>query len=401
MTFSFSTLQENNDFKTRPFEPLPGIQRRPTYAEISYSALKNNIAFIRKVSNNKPIMASVKAQAYGHGLLRVAELLANEGIEWFGVGFLEEGIWIRNAGINTPILAMGGIATNQINHYLDYEITLTCSSWRIAQEISSKATQLGKKAKVHLKIDTGMRRIGVWYKNAVSFALKVASLPGIEIEGIFSHLAKSEILNDSFTHNQIDSFLHVTNELKKSGLEVSIKHLANSGGVLNFPESHLDMIRPGLMIYGYEPSPSMEDRLNELQLVMTFKSEILFVKGVRKGEGISYGLTYRPPHDIWLATVPVGYGDGYNRLLSNRASVLVQGKRRAVTGKICMDQMMISTEKERLEPGTEVVLFGRQKLENGAVVTLNGWELCKLLNTVPYELTCWVSERVPRIYTTE
>lgn len=398
MSFGFSTHLNKTDFIAKPFEPLPGIQRRPTYAEISYNSLKNNLDIVRSFCQNKPIMASVKAQAYGHGLLRVAQFLAKQGVQWFGVGFLEEGIWLRKEGIENAILAMGGIATNQIKHYLDYQITLTCSSLEIAQDISSKATQNRQKAKVHLKIDTGMRRIGVWYKNAVEFALKVAKLPGIEIEGIFSHLARSEIPNDPFTLHQIEAFTTVIHELKKNGLEIPLQHLANSGGVCNYPQSHFNLVRPGLMLYGYSPSPKKDLRLENLKLAMSFKTEILFVKGVRKGEGISYGLTYRPPKDVWVATVPVGYGDGYNRLLSNRAAVLIQGKRYTVVGKICMDQMMINTQKERYEPGTEVVLFGRQKLSDGSEVQLNGWELCTLLNTIPYELTCWVSERVPRIY---
>ncbi|MCX7834848.1 MAG: alanine racemase [bacterium] len=394
----FSTHLDNKDFIALPFEPLPGIQRRPTYAEISFAALKNNLQIIRSFCPQLPIMASVKAQAYGHGLLKVAKFLSEQGVQWFGVGFLEEGIWLRKGGIDNPILAMGGIATNQISHYLDYQITLTCSSWKTAQDISAIATQNGKKAKVHIKIDTGMRRIGVWHENAIDFVVKVAKLPGIEIEGIFSHLAQSEIPNDPFTKRQIEAFADVLTQLKKNGLEIPIQHLANSAAIVNYPESHFQLVRPGLILYGYTPTPKPDERLKGLQLVMSFKSEILFVKGVRKGEGISYGLTYRPSYDVWIATVPVGYGDGYNRLLSNRASVLIHGKRYTVCGKICMDQMMVNTMKDRYEPGTEVVLFGKQKLPDGTEVQLNGWELCNLLHTIPYELTCWVSERVPRIY---
>ncbi len=398
MQIGFSTQSESeNGFVTRPLEPLPGIRRRPTYAEIDLGALRNNLQLVRQFAPHAKIMASVKAQAYGHGLLRVSEFLAAEGVDAFAVGFLEEGIWLRKAGIDKPILALGGVANDQIGYYLTYDIALACASIRIANVISETALRVGKKARVHLKLDTGMRRLGVFYDGARKFAETVAQLPGIEIDGVFSHFATSDVRNDEFAKLQLARFEEALAELKKIGIEPQFKHIANSGAIINLPDSHFDMVRPGLILYGYRPSPKADKRLSALQPVMTLKSEVLFVKGVRAGEGISYGLTYRPKANTWIATVPIGYGDGYNRQLSNRAQVLIDGKRYGVAGRICMDQMMVDLGKDRFEPGVEVVLFGTQTTPKGHY-TIDAWELCKLLKTIPYELTCWVSERVPRLY---
>ncbi len=395
MTIGFTaSSSDNNDFVTRPLEPLPGIRRRPTYAEIDLNALRNNLQIVKRFAPHAKVMASVKAQAYGHGLLRVSEFLANEGVDAFAVGFLEEGVWLRKAGIDQPILALGGIANDQIGHYLEYDLALACASVRIANIISETAVRVGKKARVHLKVDTGMRRLGVFYNGAKKFAETVAHLPGIEIEGVFSHFATADVRNDEFAKTQLARFQEVLHDLKSIGIEPQYCHMANSGGIVNLPDSHFNLVRPGLMLYGYRPSPQPDERLADLQPVMTFKSEVLFVKGVRAGEGISYGLTYKPSENTWIATIPVGYGDGYNRLLSNRAHVLIDGKRYPVAGRICMDQMMVDLGKDHLDPGAEVVLFGKQQ-----DATIDAWELCTLLDTIPYELTCWVSERVPRVYT--
>ncbi|MDK9701432.1 MAG: alanine racemase, partial [bacterium] len=411
MSVGFSPKSNGESgFVTRPYEPLPGLHCRPTYAEIDLAALRSNLQLVRKFAPNTQIMASIKAQAYGHGLLRVAEFLAEEGVDAFGVGFLEEGVWLREAGIDQPVLVLGGIANDQLEHYLEYDLTLACASPAVARNISAAAKKTGKRAKVHLKIDTGMRRLGVYFDRAKEFAETVTKLPGIEIEGLFSHFATSDIRNDGFAQIQLERFSYVLSEWKRSGIEPRFVHMANSGGILNYPASHFNLVRPGLLLYGYRPSPEPDERLTELQPVMSLRSEVLFVKGVRAGEGVSYGLTYRTPHDTWLATIPVGYGDGYNRALSNRASVLIEGKRYPVVGRICMDQLMVDLGKDRIETGTPVTLFGKERRASAAAPNpateaiaevpaeqrIEAWELCRMLDTIPYELTCWVSERVPR-----
>jgi len=365
---------------------------RPTFARIFRDAIAENFAEFKQLAPQSRMMAVVKADAYGHGLLHCARLFSDLHTDYFGVGFVEEGIALRRAGIREPILALGGIVGSQIDLFLEYDVDLTASSVFKLEAMNREALAAGKTARVHLKIDTGMNRIGQNFRTAENLFKAAKAATHVHVVGIYSHLATAEEPDDSFARLQISRFAEIRELARSCGFQDALFHLANSAGTIRFDDARMDMIRPGIGLYGQHASASLQNVFPLLpahQLV----SEIVYVKGVRKGEGVSYNLKWTAPENVWVATVPVGYGDGYPRQFSNKAHVLIRGKRYPIVGTVCMDQFMVNLGHDRHDIGEEVVLWGKQGSEE---ITL--WELCEAGGFIPYELPIYLTGRVPRLF---
>ncbi len=381
---------------------MPGIEtykNRPTRAEISFENLRNNFSIVKSLINkNVKIMAIVKANAYGHGLYEISTDLLKQGADYLGVAVLEEGVYLREKGITAPILALGPINADQISEFIIHDIEITSSSVDKSIAIASVAKEMGKTASVHLKIDTGMERIGVHWYNAERFIEKTYELESIKIKGIFSHLAKAESDADC-TVMQINRFESVLNKMEKKKLLPELIHLANSAGIMNYKDSHYSMVRPGIMLYGYNPNgylPGITFEDKKLKPVMTLKTKVSFFKVVPAYTGISYGRTYITNNQTRIVTLPVGYGDGYFRLLSNKGEVIIRGKLFPIVGSICMDQCMVDIGMDGTAyNGDDVLLFGEM---DGFTIPIES--LCDKIGTITYEFLCGISSRVPRIYRT-
>jgi len=337
-------------------------------------------------------MAVVKANAYGHGALEVAKIALASGASHLAVALVEEGIELRAKGVKAPILVFGGTVPEQAALFLEHDLTATVYEREGAQALQRAAERVGKKASVHVKVDTGMGRVGVAWSSALPFLRWLAELKGVQIEGVYTHFATSDEKDKAFAELQLARFTQVLQGVQAMGLRV-LRHAANSGAILDMPASYFDLVRPGVMMYGYYPSPHTT-RSVPLRPAMTFKTRVLFVKRVERGSSVSYGRQFIAPQATTIATLPVGYADGYNRLLSNRGEVLIRGRRYPVVGRVCMDQIMVDLGPESdVCPGDEAVLFGRQGDEEVSV-----YSICEKVQTIPYEVTCWVSARVPRIH---
>ncbi len=357
---------------------------------IDLAAVDHNIRQIRACIGPRKIMAIVKANAYGHGILEVTKRAIANGVEYIGVGFLEEGLFLRQNDIDAPILVMGGILGYQVKKFIQNDLEITVSSLELAKHISESSG--GQKARVHLKIDTGMERIGVSAGFAVEFVKRVAQLKNLEIVGIYSHFATSDEGDRAFADVQWQRFDDVLNEIRKIGIDIPLKHMANSGAIANITDSLGDLVRPGISLYGIYPSPQVSRAL-DLRPVLTLSSKVVFIKNVAANTGISYGHTYKTDRACRIVTVPIGYGDGYSRLLSNKAHVLIRGHRYPVVGAVCMDQLMVNVGDDAVDVGDPVVLIGRM---GSAEVTAS--ELADKMGTIPYEVTCMINARVPRLY---
>ncbi len=375
----------------------PAGSARPTRAEIRLAALRRNFSIARDLAGaGVKVMAVVKADAYGHGMVRVARELVEQGADYLGVALIEEALALREAGFEAPILVLGSPPDESLPLFAKHDVELSLVSAAKARAASAAAAAVGRSIKVHLKIDTGMARLGAPWDGLEPLAEELSGLkagqgrPGLEIVGAFSHLATADCDLD-VARGQAERFRSALRTLKKRGIEPAIAHLENSAGLVSLPDARFDMVRPGILVYGYEPSPW---RRVGVEPVMRLLSRLSFVKSLRAGEAVSYGHTWRAASDTRIGTLPLGYGDGYSRALSNRASVLVGHERRPVAGRVCMDQTMVDLGPEStVEEGDEALLFGRRGGDY-----LPGEELCQLLGTIPYELTCMVSCRVPRVY---
>lgn len=366
------------------------IGYRPTWAEINLNNLEYNFKQIKKLlAPQTKLMVTVKADAYGHGLIQVAKKLQSLGVDYLGVASIDEGIKLRQANINLPILVLGLVLKKDIAPLFRYELTQTICSQELAKILNNKAHFMGKTLKVHIKVDTGMGRLGVLCKSAREFIKKINRLKFLNIEGVFTHLACADI-NKDFTLYQIDLFNHLISSLNKCGMHIPLVHAANSIGVLNFKESHFNMVRPGLIIYGLYPKENLDIRLKPL---LSLKAKVVYFKRLPKGYGISYGHTYITKRNTTIVTLPIGYGDGYPRNLSNQAMVLIGGERFKISGRVCMDQIMVDVGNFPVKIGDEVVLIGSQG-EN----EITAEELSRLSGTIPYEIVCGIGNRVPRIY---
>lgn len=371
-------------------------KNRPTRAEISFENLRNNLSIVKSlIDKNVKIMAMVKANAYGHGLYEISNELLKQGVDYLGVAVLEEGVYLRQRGITAPILVLGPINADQVAEFITHDIEITSSSIDKSICIAAVAKEMRKVASVHLKIDTGMERIGVHWYNAEKFIEKSYDLESINIKGIFSHLAKAES-DTECTTQQLNRFESILNSMDKKNLLPELVHLANSAGIMNYKDSHYSMVRPGIMLYGYNPNGYLPDVTfdgKKLKPVMTLKTKVAFFKVVPACTGISYNHTYVTNDQTRIVTLPIGYGDGYFRLLSNKGVVIIRGKKYPIVGTICMDQCMVDIGMGGTAyNGDDVLLFGEM---DGFTIPLES--LCDKIGTITYEFLCGISSRVPRI----
>jgi len=363
---------------------------RPTRLEIDLKILADNYKQIKNTVAPAMMMPILKANAYGHGLVRVAQLMQELNADYIGVAVLEEGILLREQGIKTPILVLGGIWGNQIPLFLKYDLTITASSIGKLNQIDELAAQMKTKAKVHLKIDT--ERIGVHYYTAERFLDSAVKCANIRIDGIYSHLANSEIKDTAYTQLQLERFNEVLSFFEKHSIEMPLRHIANSGAILQMPNANLDMVRPGILLYGVYPSNEAAKTIS-VQPALTWKSLVVYFKTIKAGNPVGYGSTWKPGHDIRAVTVPLGYGDGYLRSMGHKAEILIRGKRYPVVGSISMDQIVVNIENDSAFNGDEVVLIGQDGLNKITVEELANWA-----GTIPYEILTNINTRVPRLY---
>lgn len=366
---------------------------RPTVLEVDLDRLKQNLLNIRRHVQPAKAMVVLKANAYGHGVDEVAPYLAADA-DYIGVALVEEGIHLRELGIDRPILVMGGTLPDQVSLFVDHNLTLSVSSAELleAAEITGRST--GTKLKVHLKIDTGMERIGVHDYDAESFLERSLSCHHLEIEGIFTHFANADTADLGHARSQLARFQNVLAFYKRRGLPPpALRHAANSGAILQLPESHLDMVRAGLMLYGVYPSPETR-RAVEVRPAITWRSRVVHSKITLAGRPVSYGSTWSPDRPTRVLTIPCGYADGYFRRMSNQAQVIINGRKYAQVGRICMDQFMVDAAQDEVGVGADVILLG--EANSGEQVTVE--DLAAWAGTNEYEVMTNISARVPRLF---
>lgn len=354
----------------------------PTWIEIDLHQFRKNIQTVRNLIGKRLYCLPVKANAYGHGLVAIGKIAAEEGIDYLAVAHASEGVVLRRAGIRLPILVMGAIHKEQVEDLLLHDLEISVSSRLKADLIREQCKQVQKQCKVHIEIDTGMHRTGVRPETAIPLCQELSSDPFFDLIGIYSHFASS----DEYGKQQMVAFQNVSQIIASKVKKPLIRHIGNSAGIVAFPESHLDMVRPALLSFGYS-------NLKEIAPCFSLKSKVCYFKVVEKGKGISYDHTFYTQKTSRIVTVPVGYGDGYRRELSNRGEVLIKGKKYPIVGTICMDQFMVNVGDDDVFIGDEVVLIGKQATEE---ITLQ--EIAKMCHTIPYEILCGLNQRVPRIY---
>ncbi len=363
------------------------LQYRQTRIEVDISKIAGNVRTLCRAMGDVSLLAVVKANAYGHGQLRVSETALKAGAKWLGVAIAEEGEYLRENGITAPILVLGGVNERGAGASVKHHLTQTVFDVNGVKQLSEAGKKLGLRPQVHIKLDTGMGRIGVCSKEALAEVLEAIRQAGnIDITGAFTHFANADATNDDYTEKQLERF-KVFSTMLPSGI---IRHAAASAALLRYPQTRFDMVRTGIVMYGYAP---VEAKIS-VEPALSWKTEIVYIKTVPAGECISYGCTYQTTKPTMVATLPVGYGDGYHRALSGKAEVLVGGVRCPVLGRVCMDQMMVDVSAvPNVRIGEEAVLLGRQGNE-----TIDAEQLAVWANTIPYEILLAASARVPIIY---
>jgi alanine racemase len=366
---------------------------RPTLVEVKLSHLAENFRAIQDRVAPAKMMPILKANAYGHGMVEVARLMETLGADYLGVAVMEEGILLREKGIISPILVLGGILGNQVPYFIQHNLTITASSVEKLWHVDEVAEQLGTVAKVHLKIDTGLERIGVHYYSAESLLESTLQCKHLEVEGIFSHFANAEAADLSYAHLQLERFQEVLSFYEKHSMPPPhFRHIANSGAILQLPEAYLDLVRPGLLLYGVYPSPEVTHSV-VVQPALSWKSRVVYFKVIQPGHPVGYDSSWESDHMVRAVTIPVGYGDGYFRSMSHQAEVIIRRKRYPVVGKISMDQIVVNIEWETAYNDDEVVLIGQMGDEKIIAEELAAWA-----GTIPYEIMTNINTRVPRVY---
>lgn len=365
---------------------------RRSWAEIDINAIIDNFNSIKGRCSSSAIMCVVKADAYGHGANYLSKVYDNLGADYYAVAALSEALNLRRFGTKTPILILGYTLPEYYEYVVNNNITQTIFLYEDALLLSKCAVSLNKTAKVHIKIDTGMTRLGFDLNdNTISQIIKISKLNGIEIEGVFSHFAVSDEADpDNYTKLQFDKFVGFTDQLKSNGVNILYRHISNSGGVFASSKYQLDMVRPGIALYGLYDSVNYD---NSLKPALSLKTIIAQIRKVPQNTTVSYGRTYCCSENKTLATIPIGYADGYNRQLSNKGRVIINGKFAPIVGRVCMDQTIIDVTGIDCKQGDTVILIGSDGTNN-----ISASELARLSNTINYEIVCAISDRIPRLY---
>ena len=369
------------------------MNRFPAWVEIDLDALKHNIDRVRSiVPAGVSILLVVKADAYGHGAVRVSRLAVECGVDMLGVATLDEGRELRKAGIKLPILILSPVLPQELEGVLENDLAVSASSYEFAEKASGLAVRAGAVCTLHVEIDTGMGRTGIAQGEAIETVSRIGALPGIKLEGLFTHFPASDSDVD-FTTDQIRVFTGIVGALKMAGVTFRYLHCANSAAILNFPSSDFNLVRPGLLVYGHAPSIVLKDRLDVVP-AMSFKARLVLVRDMPAGASVSYGRTYIAPKPVKMGVVPVGYGHGLSHRLSNKGQFLLRGRRSSIIGRVTMDMTMIDlSEFPDAQVGEEIVIFGRQQGAEIAVDEIARWD-----ETLNYEVLCRISKRVPRLY---
>jgi alanine racemase len=365
---------------------------RPTFLEVNLPQLRKNVEAIRAHVLPARVMVMVKANAYGHGVDGVAPFI-EPYVDYFGVALPEEAIHLRELGITKPILVAGGTLPEQVRLYAEYDLTFTGSSIELLDAAEEVACSAGRRIKTHLKIDTGMERVGVREYEAEALIEKSTACSHLQIEGIYTHLANSELPDRAYSFLQLERFQEVLNIYEKRDIPLPLwRHVSNSGGILNLPEAHFDMVRPGILFYGVYPGNEV-DRVIDVKPAITWRSRVAYSKITPPGRPVSYGSLWQAEAETRIVTIPCGYADGYFRRMTNQAQVIVNGKRHPQVGRICMDQVMVNVGDAEAQVGDEVVLLGESENEQITAEDLAAW-----MGTNEYEVLTNISARVPRVY---
>ncbi|MBY0754233.1 alanine racemase [Clostridium sardiniense] len=368
---------------------------RPVWAEIDLDKIAFNMRNIKNVAGDREVIAVIKADAYGHGAVELAEVLLENGASRFAVAIITEAIELRESGIKAPIMILGYTPIEFGQDLIKYDIEQTVYDLEYAKQLSEIALKMGKKAKIHIALDTGMGRIGFMpNEESLNEVLEIASLDGIETVGIFTHFSTADEEDKEYTNYQFAKIQNFIKMLSNNGVNIPIKHVSNSGAIIDLPETYLDAVRAGIILYGYYPSNEVNKERLSIEPALTLKAKIGHVKKLEKGMYVSYGRTFKTERDSIIATLPIGYADGYSRLLSGKAKVIVNGKFANVIGRICMDQCMIDvTDVGEVKVGDEVIILGEDR-----DLKFNADDMAELIGTINYDILCMIKHRVPRIY---
>jgi alanine racemase len=365
-----------------------------TYIEVDLEAIAHNVRAIKRhVGPRVALMAVVKANAYGHGALEVARTALQHGASRLAVARAAEGVHLREAGITDPILVMGYTLIHDIEEAVAHHLTLTVNDMASAETVSALAGRLGRAVPIHVKIDTGMGRFGLLPDEVLPFVDRLAALPGVWVEGLFTHFAVADLADKEYTRHQFRVFQRVRAQLEAANHRIPICHVANSAATLDLLEMHLDAVRAGIAIYGLRPSSEVDPAV-PLRPALSLKGHVTRVRTLPAGASISYGRTYVTPRAMPVALIPVGYGDGYHRLISNRGAALINGQRAPIVGRVCMDQLVVDVSQTGpVAVNSEAVLIGRQ---GESCITAE--EVATWAETINYEVTTALLPRVPRLY---
>ena len=368
---------------------------RPVWAEIDLDAIKYNIDSIKRRVDTKELIAVVKADAYGHGALDVSKTLVENGATKLAVAVITEAMELRHGNINTPIMILGYTPLEFAADLINYDIEQTIFDLEYAKKLSEIALNLGKKAKVHVALDTGMGRIGFLINdNSLNEILKISSLKGLEVVGIFTHFATADESDKNYSNKQYKKFTDFNEKLISKGVNIPLKHVSNSGAIIDMPNTYLDGVRAGIVLYGYYPSEDVLKQNLDLKKAITIKTQVAHVKILDKNEYVSYGRKFKTERKSIIATLPIGYADGYSRALTGKAKVIINGKFAPVVGTICMDQCMIDvTDIGDVHVGDEIIVLGKDK-----DLKFDADDMAKAMGTINYEVLCMIKQRIPRVY---
>lgn len=369
---------------------------RSTIVEINLDAVKHNVREFKKRVNDENIamMAAVKANGYGHGAIEIAKAAIKAGVSHLAVAFIDEGIELREAGITVPILILGYTPEEAVVDAIEYDIMMTVYRIEDLRNIDHIAERLQKKARIQIKADTGMSRIGLQEEEVTPFLQELKEMKHVEVEGMFTHYSTADEVDKAYTFMQKGLFEKAVNTAKSMGIHLPLIHSSNSAGTMELDNEFQNMVRVGIGVYGMYPSKEVDHKTVSLQPALTLKSKVAHVKHAKKGRGVSYGNTYVTTGDEWIATIPIGYADGFSRQLSNKGYALVNGVKVPIIGRVCMDQLMLDVTKVMpLHVGDEVVFYGKQGNEE---ITVE--DIADTLGTINYEVTCMLDRRIPRVY---